>query len=115
MAQTTTPDRVIVVDNEASERSSPVPGIVAGYQQGVHYIPTAANLGYGAGLAIGMEYLHATIDPTYYWLLDDDSPPGPATLATKVAVIAGATAPSVLSQNKGAMFDSAASVMTFGS
>lgn len=89
VAQTTTPDRVIVVDNEASERSSPVPGIVAKYQEGVHYIPTAANLGYGAGLAIGMEYLHTTIDPTYYWLLDDDSPPGPATLATKVAVIAG--------------------------
>ena len=88
LAQTTPPNKIIVVDNAAAERSSEVPGIVDMYDEDVHYLPTPANLGYGAGLTIGMEYLHTTVDPAYYWLLDDDSPPGPATLAAKVAVMA---------------------------
>ena len=70
-------DGLVVVDNDAeSER---VRDIVASFDGA--YVPAGANLGYGAGIALGMRYARRALDPASYWILDDDSTPDPASLA----------------------------------
>lgn len=72
LGQSHPPDVVVVVDNDADHR---VERTVALMGSNVVYQRSASNVGYGAGLAHGMRFLRSTLDPDWYWLLDDDSPP----------------------------------------
>lgn len=66
------PDVVVVVDNGADQS---VEREVASMGSNVVYQRSSSNVGYGAGLALGMRVLRASLDPDWYWLLDDDTPP----------------------------------------
>lgn len=66
------PDVVVVVDNDADQS---VEREVALLGSNVVYHGSASNVGYGAGLALGMRLLRSSLDPDWYWLLDDDTPP----------------------------------------
>jgi GT2 family glycosyltransferase len=78
------PASVLVVDNDSHDGTEAMlreefPDV------GYHRLPE--NLGFGAGLAAGME-LAARRDPDYFWLLDDDSRPAPITLRRCLGVAA---------------------------
>jgi rhamnopyranosyl-N-acetylglucosaminyl-diphospho-decaprenol beta-1,3/1,4-galactofuranosyltransferase len=74
--QELTPARVLVVDNGSEDGTDAMLG--AEFPEvGHHRLPD--NLGFGAGLAAGME-LAAGGDCRYFWLLDDDSRPAPIAL-----------------------------------
>jgi len=49
------------------------------------YVPAGANLGYGAGIALGMRYARREVGPASTWILDDDSAPDPSSLARMLA------------------------------
>jgi GT2 family glycosyltransferase len=69
-------EHLVVVDNDAE--TAHVRDIVAAFD-GV-YLPAATNLGYGAGIALGMRAARRDFAPALYWILDDDSAPDPSSL-----------------------------------
>ncbi len=79
--QTKVPHMIVVVDNG----DSPFPSVDHGTIELVHH-RSGSNLGYGAGLAIGMEIASKRLDPDYFFLLDDDSPPSKEAVRDSVAV-----------------------------
>ncbi len=95
--QTVRPRLVVVVDNacdsaqkERIERIFPH----------VIYLLSPENIGFGAGLTVGMKQAAERHDPGWYWLLDDDSPPLPNDLANALAA-AAAFGPVGLVANRG--------------
>lgn len=77
-AQTHRPDEVHVVDNAAAPDG--VPSLeLPSLDLPVHYHAMADNLGYAAGLSVGMRAGMAS-GANYVWLLDDDSVPGTVVL-----------------------------------
>lgn len=52
-------------------------------------LASADNLGFGAGLALGMTHALEHFDPDFYWLMDDDSAPLAGALAESLAAAAG--------------------------
>ena len=72
LEQSHPPDVVVVVDNDSDRR---VEREVALMGSNVVYEPSPSNVGYGAALALGMRILRSSLDPDWYWLLDDDTPP----------------------------------------
>ena len=75
--QRSAPASVLVVDNDSRD------GTAAMLREqfpevGYHRLPE--NLGFGAGLAVGMAEAAARGGCDYFWLLDDDSRPAPITL-----------------------------------
>ena len=76
----------MVVDNDGPIGSTEVASIVTGCGARVVHLPSGGNVGYGAGLAVGMRFLQAELDPEYYWTLDDDSPPSVTALPSALAV-----------------------------
>lgn len=83
-AQTRPPDRLIVVDNEPTDRTRGVVGRVA---PGAEYVAAPENLGPAGGIALGMTMLLGVADDRDWIVtLDDDDPPDePGLLASLVA------------------------------
>lgn len=75
----------VVVDNDAGAGETRVRELVAGFPR-TTYLGSPENLGYGAALSLGMQYLRDGGDPEYYWLLDDDSPPACDAVSTSLSV-----------------------------
>jgi rhamnopyranosyl-N-acetylglucosaminyl-diphospho-decaprenol beta-1,3/1,4-galactofuranosyltransferase len=70
------PASVLVVDNDSDDGTAAM--LAAEFPEvGYHRLPE--NMGFGAGLAAGMEQA-AGSGCDYFWLLDDDSRPAPITL-----------------------------------
>jgi rhamnopyranosyl-N-acetylglucosaminyl-diphospho-decaprenol beta-1,3/1,4-galactofuranosyltransferase len=69
------PTGVLVVDNCSEDGTEAM--LRAEFPE-VGYLRLPENLGFGAGLAAGMEQAASGCD--YFWLLDDDSRPAPITL-----------------------------------
>lgn len=70
--QARSPDGIVVVDNGGDPR---VKKRIAEDFPTVVYISIPDNPGYAAGLAVGMREAGVRYQPTWFWLLDDDSPP----------------------------------------
>lgn len=78
-------DGIVVVDGGTTD---PVEALdVDGVPVAV--VDAGGNVGYGAGLAIGMRYARDHFDPDYYWLSDDDSPVGTDSLQRMSEVLLG--------------------------
>ncbi|MDO8362936.1 MAG: glycosyltransferase [Actinomycetota bacterium] len=91
LRQTTPVVRVVVVDNDGGSDQR-VRAEATALSDGVHYLALAGNLGPAAGFAAGLEWLLEADDPDWVWLLDDDSPPAPTSLASCLVVAAEAQA-----------------------
>ena len=93
VGQPAPPTLTVVVDNDGPIGSTEVASIVTGFGPRVVHLPSGGNVGYGAGLAVGMRFLQAELDPDYYWTLDDDSPPSATALSSSArclrALVAG--------------------------
>jgi GT2 family glycosyltransferase len=61
---------IVVVDS--GSRTAPV-DIVGEFAPQARLVVAGDNVGFGAGLALGMRACRE-VDPDYFWLLDDDSP-----------------------------------------
>jgi rhamnopyranosyl-N-acetylglucosaminyl-diphospho-decaprenol beta-1,3/1,4-galactofuranosyltransferase len=83
-AQEFAPSSVLVVDNCSQDGTESM--VRAGFPE-VGYLRLPENLGFGAGLAAGMEQA-ASGGCDYFWLLDDDSRPAPITLRRCLKVAA---------------------------
>jgi rhamnopyranosyl-N-acetylglucosaminyl-diphospho-decaprenol beta-1,3/1,4-galactofuranosyltransferase len=75
------PTGVLVVDNCSEDGTEAM--LRAEFPE-VGYLRLPENLGFGAGLAAGMEQAASGCD--YFWLLDDDSRPAPITLGRCLTV-----------------------------
>lgn len=64
---------VVVVDNDPDASFQKI--VKSSSWPTLHYLSVGKNLGYGAGLAMGMRFLDLNVKPDWFWLLDDDSPP----------------------------------------
>src|ERR1700738_2088926 len=80
--QTTTPDHLIVVDNDGDGR---VGDLVAGQPIATTYLGSRRNLGGAGGFALGI--LHAlALGADWVWMADDDGrPQDPDVLSTLLA------------------------------
>lgn len=86
LSQTAVVQEVVVVDNDADPE---VCAAVAAAGQQVTYVAQGDNPGFAAGLAAGIRHLQGGLGPEWYWLLDDDSPPGEEALAAALAAAHG--------------------------
>ncbi len=90
--QSKPPDAIIIVNNNSTDGT-------ADYLDSRHDLITLhqqGNIGWSGGLEIGMKYAHRHYDPDYYWLMDDDSFPGPNTLALLFEQIEKLQKPSII-------------------
>ncbi|PWD52104.1 glycosyl transferase [Serinibacter arcticus] len=86
-AQEVRPERVIVVDNASTDDSA----AVAGSYPEVDLVTLARNTGGAGGFAAGIA-LALERNPSWIWLMDDDTVPTPDALAELVRVAAAARA-----------------------
>ena len=69
--QTVTPASVVVVDNDDCEELK----LRLAPETRVQYVGSSQNLGPGGGFALGLQTAGKFGPTSWYWLLDDDSPP----------------------------------------
>lgn len=82
LRQSRPPEHVLVVDS-GSSLARPV------LDPSVEVLELGDNVGFGAALAAGMQHLRAAgVGPDLLWLLDDDSPVTPGSLAAALEVLA---------------------------
>jgi GT2 family glycosyltransferase len=97
LAQTRLPDHVMVVDNGCSDDTR---AMLARDFPTIEVASTGDNLGYGAGLAVGMRALQGRgIDA--YWLMDDDSRPEAGALKELLRALEAAPAAAVVALRGG--------------
>lgn len=77
-------ERIVVVDS-GSTTGHPDVGAVRNVP--VDLVDAQDNVGYGAGLTMGMRAALSNSDPDYFWLLDDDSPLGEGSLQRAVRLL----------------------------
>lgn len=97
-SQTVPVHTVVVVDNDSD---SSLRAELGDDLDDVCLLAMPDNLGYGAGLAHGMRHLLTHVDPDWYWLMDDDSPPGHSDLEEALAVATGPLEPDVVANRGG--------------
>ena len=95
--QTRPPDAVLVVDN--GSRDDTVEMITRDFPE-VEVLEAGDNIGYGAGLALGMRKT-AGRNFDAYWLMDDDSAPEPQALAALLRAVKAAPSAAVLALRGG--------------
>lgn len=83
--QTVAPELIVVVDNDSSSGNE-VRAITQKW--GAIYVEAIGNIGYGAGIAIGIERARELCQPDAYWVMDDDSTPTTESLALLVPELA---------------------------
>ena len=83
LEQSRPPEQVLVVDSGSTE---PLPPL----DPSVEVLRLDDNVGFGAALAAGMRHLRGDgLGPDLLWLLDDDSPVDPGSLAAALGVLEG--------------------------
>ncbi|MCS5489029.1 glycosyltransferase family 2 protein [Algoriphagus limi] len=75
--QTKNPDFIVIVNNGSTDGTTEF--LIT--KSEFHIINKEENLGFGAGLAIGISYAKNSLNPEYFWLMDDDSFPTPQVLS----------------------------------
>jgi len=85
-AQSRTPDSVIVVDNASTDGTA---ALVRERFPGVRLLELPDNIGGAGGFAAGIADA-LSLDPTYIWLLDDDTVPSATALDTALSAFAAA-------------------------
>src|SRR5262249_15363310 len=92
-------DHVVVIDNDADDRTGAVASLVAEHDDGsgsLTYCRSEANLGPAGGIARGMEWaVERADDDDWIVLLDDDDPPASDDLLERLATLAGDVASEV--------------------
>jgi GT2 family glycosyltransferase len=97
LAQKRPPDQVLVVDNGSTDGTT---AMLARDFPTVETVSSGENLGYGAGLAVGMRACQGRgLDA--YWLMDDDSRPEPDALEQLVRAHEGAPAAALVALRGG--------------
>lgn len=79
-AQTYPISNIIVVDNNSSDNT--IAGLLERKKKDdrISIVSSSENIGYGAGLALGMNWVLENTDGDYMWLMDDDVSNIPETL-----------------------------------
>jgi GT2 family glycosyltransferase len=74
-AQTHQISNIIIVDNNSSDDTIQVLLERKDKDPRISIVKSTENAGFGAGLALGMNWALANLNPDYMWLMDDDSYP----------------------------------------
>ena len=87
-AQTRSPDRIFVVDNDPERSAEPVVDRSV-LRSRITYLPATTNLGPAGGIALGMQrVLSSAARDDWLILLDDDDPPTPDDLIERLHTFA---------------------------
>jgi GT2 family glycosyltransferase len=74
-AQTHQVAHIVIVDNDSSDDTIQVLLERKDKDPRISIVKSTENSGFGAGLALGMNWALANLNPDYMWLMDDDSYP----------------------------------------
>lgn len=77
-AQTRAPDAVVVIDNASTDTSG---AVARDHPLGADVHTLSENLGGAGGFSAGIAWALTRYDPTWIWLMDDDTIPAPGALA----------------------------------
>jgi GT2 family glycosyltransferase len=80
-AQTHQVAHIVIVDNNSSDNTIQVLLERKDKDPRISIVKSTENAGFGAGLALGMNWALANLNPDYMWLMDDDSYPVADALA----------------------------------
>ena len=100
LAQTHAITKIFVVDSGSTTDGT---ARVLADRHDITLIAIDDNVGYGAALSEGIEHAHAQLLPDYYWLLDDDSPVAPESLARALALAASTERLGIMGNRGGRM------------